>query len=214
MTRDAYAVLGVDPGASDDELRDAFRLLAAELHPDRQPSTSVGTNDQVAARMAEVTDAWRQVSTPEKRKAYDLVRARAISAPSGVPATVRSTSAPRRPPAPRPVAARGRRVSELILRPAVVAGAGLVLALVVLIVAVLAANDDSGGSNRSEDDVLARCVLPPVDGLVTFAPAGCADDTLLILARVFDPGACPDGTLAVGLADDPDFIVCVVGLDP
>ncbi len=214
MTRDVYSVLGVDPGVSDEDLRDAFRSLAGELHPDRHQGTPVATQDQVAARMAEVTNAWRQVSTPEKRQAYDLVRAREVSAPAGVPATVRAASAPRRKPAPRPVVDRGRRVSELILRPVVVVGAGLVLALVVLIVAVLAANDDGGGSTRSEDDVLGRCVLPPVDGLVTFAPAGCADDTLLVLARVFDPGSCPEGTLAVGLADEPDFIVCVVGLDP
>ena len=215
MTRDVYRVLGVDPDVSNEELRDAFRSLAGELHPDRHQDEPVGTQDQVAARMAEVTNAWRQVSTPEKRQAYDLVRAREVSAPVGVPATVRATAPPpRRKPAPRPVAERGRRVSELILRPVVVIGAGLVLALVVLIVAVLAANDDGGGSTRSEGDVVGRCVLPPEEGLVTFAPAGCADDTLLVLARVFDPGSCPEGTLPVGLAEEPDFIVCVVGLDP
>ena len=213
MTRDAYAVLGVDPDVSNDELRDAFRALATDLHPDRHQDTPVATKDQIAARMAEVTDAWRQLSTPEKRHAYDLIRAREVSAPDAVPSTVRSTTVPRRRPAPRPVVDRGRRVSELILRPAVVAGAGFVLALVVVIVAVLAANDD-GGSTRSEDDVVGRCVLPPEDGLATFAPAGCADDTLLILARVFDPQTCTTGTLAVGLADDPGFIVCVVSLDP
>jgi hypothetical protein len=213
VTRNAYAVLGVDPDASNDELRDAFRALAAELHPDRHQATPVATKDQVAARMAEVTDAWRQLSTPEKRHAYDLIRAREVSAPSAVPPTVRSTTVPRRRPRTRPVVDRGRRVSELILRPTVVAGAGLVLAVVVVIVAFLAANDE-GGSTRTEDDVAGRCVLPPVNGLVTFAPAGCADDTLLILARVFDPEVCTAGTLAVGLADDPGFIVCVVSLDP
>ena len=212
MSRDVYAVLGVEPDASDEELRDAFRSLAAELHPDRHRDTPVGIKDQVAARMAEVTDAWRQVSTPEKRQAYDLVRARSVPAPSGVPSTVRSTS--RRAPAPRPVVDRGRRVSELVLRPVVVVGTGLILALVVVIVAVLAANDGSDGPARSEDDVAGRCVLPPEDGLVTFAPAGCADDTLLILGRVFDRESCVDGSLAVGLADDPGFIVCVVSLDP
>ena len=212
MTRNAYAVLGVAPDASNDELRDAFRTLAAELHPDRHQDTPVATKDQIAARMAEVTDAWRQVSTPERRHAYDLIRAREVSAPSAVPPTVRSTTVSRRRPRPRPVVDRGRRVSDLILRPAVVAGAGLALALVVLIVAFLAANDD-GASTRSEDDVVGRCVLPPEDGLVTFAPAGCADDTLLILARVFDPEVCTAGTLAVGLADDPGFIVCVVSLE-
>jgi hypothetical protein len=214
VTRDAYAVLGVEPAASNDELRDAFRALAAELHPDRHQVTPVGTKDQVTARMAEVTDAWRQVSTPEKRHAYDLIRAREIEAPGEVPPTVRPAVVPRRRPAARPVVDRGRRLSEFVLRPVVVVAAGLVLALVAVIVAVVAANDDDDGSTLSEDDVVGRCVLPPEGGLVTFAPAGCANDTLLVLDRVFDQATCIDGTLAVGLADDPEFIVCVVGLDP
>lgn len=215
MSRDAYAVLGVDPDVSNDELRDAFRALAAELHPDRHLRTPVGTKDQVAARMAEVTDAWRQLSTPEKRHAYDLIRAREVAAPREVPPTVRPAVVPRRRPAARPVVDRGRRLSELVLRPIVVIAAGVMLVLVVVIVAVVAANDDGGGgSTLSEEDVVGRCVLPPVDGLVTFAPAGCANDTLLVLTRVFDQESCTDGTLAVRLADDPEFIVCVVGLDP
>lgn len=209
MTRDVYTVLGVYPDASDDELREAFRALAADLHPDRHMGAPVATKDQVAARMAEVTNAWRQVSTPEKRHAYDLVRARAVSSPRDVPTDVRATAAPRRRPAPRPVVERGRRVSERLLRPSVVVAAGLVLLVVVVVGAVLAATGE-GGTTRSEDDVVGRCVLPPDDGLVTFAPAGCGDDTPFIVARVFDSDACAGMGTTARLADDPDFIVCIV----
>ncbi|MFA9564877.1 MAG: J domain-containing protein [Acidimicrobiales bacterium] len=213
MTRDAYAVLGVEPDASADELRGAFRALAADLHPDRHVEASVSTKDQLAARMAEVTNAWRQVSTPEKRHAYDLIRAQAVTAPQDVPTTVRPAVPPRDRPTPRPVSERGRRVSELVLRPAVVVAAGLVLIVIVAVGAVLAATGD-GGSTLSEDDVVGRCVLPSDDEFVTFAPAGCARDTLLVVARVFDPETCTGLGTAARLAEDPDFLVCVVSLDP
>ena len=173
----------------------------------------MATKDQVAARMAEVTNAWRQVSTPEKRHAYDLVRARTVTAPGDVPTTVRPAPAPQRRPAPRPVVERGRRVSEAVLRPGVVIAAGLVLLVIVVVGGVLAARGDRGGT-LSEDDVVGRCVLASDDELVTFAPAGCANDTLLVVARVFDAEACAGLGSAARLADDPDFIVCVVGLDP
>lgn len=213
MTRDAYAVLGVESDASAEELKEAFRALAADLHPDRHRGAAVATQDQVAARMAEVTNAWRQVSTPEKRHAYDLVRARSVATPGDVPTTVRPTPAPTRPPRARPVVERGRKVSDAVLRPGVVIAAGLALLVIVVVGAVLAATSDRG-STLSEDDVVGRCVLRSGDELVTFAPAGCANDTLLIVARVFDPDACAGLGSAARLAEDPDFIVCVVGLDP
>ena len=158
MTRDAYAVLGVESDASAEELKEAFRALAADLHPDRHRGAAVATQDQVAARMAEVTNAWRQVSTPEKRHAYDLVRARSVATPGDVPTTVRPTPAPTRPPRARPVVERGRKVSDAVLRPGVVIAAGLALLVIVVVGAVLAATSDRG-STLSEDDVVGRCVL-------------------------------------------------------
>jgi DnaJ-class molecular chaperone len=66
MADDPYSVLGVERGASEDEIRRAFRKLAKELHPDVKPG------DRAAAeRFKKVSVAYDLLSDPEKRKRYD-----------------------------------------------------------------------------------------------------------------------------------------------
>jgi curved DNA-binding protein len=66
MASDLYAVLGVSKGASADEVKKAFRKLAAKLHPDKNPG-----NKQAEARFKEVSHAYDVLGDSKKRSLYD-----------------------------------------------------------------------------------------------------------------------------------------------
>jgi DnaJ-class molecular chaperone len=68
--RDYYAILGVDKGASQADIKKAFRRLARELHPDVNKEDAASEK-----RFKEVSEANEVLSDPEKRKAYDQLGA-------------------------------------------------------------------------------------------------------------------------------------------
>ena len=67
--RDYYATLGVDKGASQADIKKAFRRLARENHPDVNKSAAA------EKRFKEISEANEVLSDPEKRKAYDQLGA-------------------------------------------------------------------------------------------------------------------------------------------
>jgi curved DNA-binding protein CbpA len=66
---DYYALLGVSREATETEIRERFRSLAREAHPDRAPARR---RNEAEARFQELAQAVNVLTNPERRKAYDF----------------------------------------------------------------------------------------------------------------------------------------------
>ena len=64
--RDYYEVLGLKKGASDDEIKKAFRKMAMKYHPDKNPG-----DKEAEEKFKEINEAYSVLSDPDKKSKYD-----------------------------------------------------------------------------------------------------------------------------------------------
>lgn len=67
--QDCYRLLGVEPGAGPDEIKRAYKRMAARLHPDRHPGDT-----GARARFEQLANAYRVLADPVSRARYDRTR--------------------------------------------------------------------------------------------------------------------------------------------
>ncbi|HRE31571.1 MAG TPA: DnaJ domain-containing protein, partial [Candidatus Berkiella sp.] len=66
--KDYYAVLGVTPETSHNEMKKAFRKLARQYHPD------VSKLPDAEQKFKEINEAWEVLKDPQRREQYDALR--------------------------------------------------------------------------------------------------------------------------------------------
>ena len=201
-----YDVLGVAPSADVGEIREAYRRLAREHHPDRTMSSGGGAGD---AAMPAINEAYRVLNDPARRAVYDasLRGAREPQrGPAAPPRTSTSDAAPTMPTFPShlgPARFPWRSV--------------MFFATLAIIGIIVLAQFTEPGEPRGPDGIIQ------IGSCVTIEPNGdarevlCTDDPAVdLVVEAFVPfdDACPGGTAAhrdrqgmgvacVGLPVDP-----------
>lgn len=76
--KDYYAILGLSPEATEEEIKKAYRRLALQYHPDRNPG-----NRQAEEKFKEISEAYAVLIDQRKRKEYDQFRTAGFQSRTG-----------------------------------------------------------------------------------------------------------------------------------
>jgi molecular chaperone DnaJ len=183
-----YDILGVAPSARADEIREAYRRLAREHHPDRAASSGAG-GDGVS--MPAINEAYRILNDPARRAVYDAsLRGAAPRGPAAPPTTSprsdgAAASTPTFPSHLGPARFPWRSVSFFA-------------ALAIIAIIVLAQFTEPG-EPRGPDGIIqiGSCVAIEPNG--DAREVSCtADPSVDLIVEAFVPfsDSCPGGTVA------------------
>lgn len=78
--RDYYEILGVDKSASDSEIKAAYRKMALQWHPDKNPNNKA----EAETKFKEINEAYQVLSDKQKRQTYDQFGHAAFDPASGM----------------------------------------------------------------------------------------------------------------------------------
>lgn len=78
MAKDYYAILGVSKSASEDEIKKAYRKLAMQYHPDKNPG-----DKKAEEKFKEINEAYAVLSDADKRRKYDAYGSSAFDGSGG-----------------------------------------------------------------------------------------------------------------------------------
>lgn len=101
-----YQLLSVEPTATSDEIKRAFRAEIARYHPDKVQHLGKEFQEMAASRAAALTEAYRVLMNAELRAEYDRTQGSSAAAAAPRPPAVQTEPAPPPPPQhPRPAEA-------------------------------------------------------------------------------------------------------------
>jgi hypothetical protein len=84
-----YAILGLDPGASPESIKIAYRRLAREVHPDSKIHATDRERDLFSSQMVQLNEAYSVLSDSKRRREYDeQLRIQGILEPKTSPSKV------------------------------------------------------------------------------------------------------------------------------
>lgn len=191
MARTLYDVLGVTVTATPDELRQAYRDRARQLHPDRVRARGGRDTDAIGAAMREVNEAWRVLRDPAARLAYD----RTLLPSPGPDDELDELD--------RPFRGRPAEPGDVVVT--LVRALPWVLVLLVLGGIFVFTAFAGGGGSPSDRQVVGDCVRASATLLEVVPCTGPEVDQVVAVTRT--PAECPTSTVAT--PSGRDRVLCL-----
>jgi hypothetical protein len=201
-----YEVLGVSPGASTDDIRQAYVRLAKANHPDRRQADDPLRRARADTTIKAANAAWNVLRDPARRAEYDRMLARGATVPG--PVQGEAAGPPRRPPdwEPSGIVVAEAHAPFFRFLPVVVIAAVLIG---ILVVSAYATQQDDAGPTPSPPTTqptfpVGSCLLvAALDTGPQPVKVSCGTgNSAVVSSIVATPRPCPPDTRPLPLDDN------------